>query len=1212
MGTTVTINITGNSRNAQQVIAQVRLALSQLNQQQARSTREANSFGLAIRNLRNQLFALKLAFEGAQFFGRLISEGLKFNQTVETGTLAVATLITATGRLVDNEGRVLVGTEALAEGMKIAADQVNKLRVDGLRTAATTEQLIDAFQQATAAGIAAGLTLDQIRRTTVQIVLAAGNLGIPMNQLNQEVRSILEATIDRNSRVAKILQITNAEVKANREAGTLAEFLNQKLQAFTVASEKAMDTWAVIKSNMVEAVQVLAGDVTKPFFDSLKNAFKNVLGTLFDFDRAAINKSFSGLVEGGQTFFAEFGRIVEQAISSAVRGAQSLSEWFRVNRTEVQLFVGELGETFRAIGSLIGQVVKVLAGIVKWGIESGTFNTALNVAQTALKIIEKLIGVVIVGQILKATGVAKVFAAVFASPALIAQVRLLSSAWRIAFTGGFLKPIGMATVSIATMWRAFVTGARAALISLGPIGGAIAAIGVVATVYAVLQSRQDKIIAQKEAMLRQMAAEKGEITDLSTQYVELGKNILNGTSTNQDMVSTMRQMAAVTDDIAKKDAAFSAVAQRASQVLRVQASAIEANVRARENLSVEQQKLEGQLTKADLKAADRIRIQNRLKEITGELSGLQRVYTGMVRDSNQAIQENIDLQFRAAEARVAAAEGEQLAAKSILASLEQRKQALEVERQSTTDLSERGRLGNELLELERRIQRYRDSMRGFSDATEVARTALNRLQSEIAKGAGVRLESIGGSKADTDTARNKAENDLKQTIEAQIKSIQAGEKKVIAELERARDANEIGVTEYHNRLIQAELDTVARIIPLRQRLANALSDPGERQQQLQAIQDLYTSMEEITSDSNKKRLKDTKDLKDDELRVRQEWLEATGQLAAAAAIEIERKFNEMIARMRANGSNEVEIALQLKNFAQVKAGIDQLFLGVERGQQQLDTNLANIQARVAAGALAPIDAQREIINQYQQMQGVIDGVRAKLLLNFAATKDPSVLVAIQVLTEKWNENSEAISRAKEATQQLQLAMFDAVINGFEEFLTGDHITKLNQYDTAFRNMALSIVRSIQQMIAQIIAFKAASAIFGAFGFSAPAATNRFGLARGGYITGPGTSTSDSIPARLSHGEYVLSARTVRQVGVNLLDQLNFGASRVRLRKKNYFAQGGLVEGEAQPGARGELTATIGLEDGLVAKHIGSSSVRVSLLKVVSKNPKAFRAALGLA
>lgn len=47
---------------------------------------------------------------------------------------------------------------------------------------------------------------------------------------------------------------------------------------------------------------------------------------------------------------------------------------------------------------------------------------------------------------------------------------------------------------------------------------------------------------------------------------------------------------------------------------------------------------------------------------------------------------------------------------------------------------------------------------------------------------------------------------------------------------------------------------------------------------------------------------------------------------------------------------------------------------------------------------------------------------------------------------------------------------------------------------------------------------------------------------GGNINGPGTSTSDSIPARLSDGEYVLNAESVKTInqllGPDFLNKLN--------------------------------------------------------------------------
>jgi hypothetical protein len=46
------------------------------------------------------------------------------------------------------------------------------------------------------------------------------------------------------------------------------------------------------------------------------------------------------------------------------------------------------------------------------------------------------------------------------------------------------------------------------------------------------------------------------------------------------------------------------------------------------------------------------------------------------------------------------------------------------------------------------------------------------------------------------------------------------------------------------------------------------------------------------------------------------------------------------------------------------------------------------------------------------------------------------------------------------------------------------------------------------------------------------------VASGGYISGPGTGTSDSIPARLSNGEYVIKASAVNQYGVGMMNSIN--------------------------------------------------------------------------
>ena len=98
-----------------------------------------------------------------------------------------------------------------------------------------------------------------------------------------------------------------------------------------------------------------------------------------------------------------------------------------------------------------------------------------------------------------------------------------------------------------------------------------------------------------------------------------------------------------------------------------------------------------------------------------------------------------------------------------------------------------------------------------------------------------------------------------------------------------------------------------------------------------------------------------------------------------------------------------------------------------------------------------------------------------------------------------------------------------------------------------------------------------------------------GYATGGYISGPGTSTSDSIPSMLSNGEYVIKADSVRKWGKGFLDAVNngdFASIRARVPK---FATGGFV------GNAGTETTARGLES--FANNVGTSVSNTTKLNV---------------
>ena len=75
-------------------------------------------------------------------------------------------------------------------------------------------------------------------------------------------------------------------------------------------------------------------------------------------------------------------------------------------------------------------------------------------------------------------------------------------------------------------------------------------------------------------------------------------------------------------------------------------------------------------------------------------------------------------------------------------------------------------------------------------------------------------------------------------------------------------------------------------------------------------------------------------------------------------------------------------------------------------------------------------------------------------------------------------------------------------------------------------------------------------------------------ASGGLITGAGTSTSDSVPAMLSNGEFVMRAKAVRQMGTNFMHAVNRGDfNKIRARIP-HFANGGVVGDVQVDTARG--------------------------------------------
>lgn len=158
--------------------------------------------------------------------------------------------------------------------------------------------------------------------------------------------------------------------------------------------------------------------------------------------------------------------------------------------------------------------------------------------------------------------------------------------------------------------------------------------------------------------------------------------------------------------------------------------------------------------------------------------------------------------------------------------------------------------------------------------------------------------------------------------------------------------------------------------------------------------------------------------------------------------------------------------------------------------------------------------------------------------------DKLKLEALTAINQKYDEQQQKINTISKIQQ-----ISNQLAKDFSGAIT-DWITGAKSFGDAMKSV-------LQQLISQLIqaalyATIVAACTGGGGGFAARwSSAFGKGFATGGSVAGPGTGTSDSIPAMLSNGEYVLNAHAVDRLGVPFLNGLNTG----RLRG---FASGGLV------------------------------------------------------
>ncbi|HBH7048713.1 TPA: phage tail length tape measure family protein [Serratia marcescens] len=266
------------------------------------------------------------------------------------------------------------------------------------------------------------------------------------------------------------------------------------------------------------------------------------------------------------------------------------------------------------------------------------------------------------------------------------------------------------------------------------------------------------------------------------------------------------------------------------------------------------------------------------------------------------------------------------------------------------------------------------------------------------------------------------------------------------------------------------------------------------------------------------------EFKNQNLQLQLQYMRDTGDTAGASLLETQSRFADMRREFEASGNTKgLSLLDQLLPVAETKIRVDDLKKQLDdlfSYQAQQETS---IQAQVQGGLLNEIQGRQRLVELHQEVGDKVKGYLPQLkeMANApgeAGEKVRDMIRQLELQLDKLNQ----------AGNELTIAFRDGLQSGIESSLMGLAKGTMSLSD-AVKNLALTIINSMAQIAAQQLAQMATSSLVGSSGGMGGVLGSLF-AADGGHIRGPGTTTSDSIPAMLSDYEFVTRAAVVQQPG----------------------------------------------------------------------------------
>jgi hypothetical protein len=292
-----------------------------------------------------------------------IAEGVRFNAELESMRLSLA------GMQRQFSGGAIGSFNA---GLAVSDGLISSMRTKANELGVSFEAMLETYKTTAGAMFQGGVTdLNKQVELSALLMRTMQGLGISGFMATRDTQDLLTGMADR-TKAGRELGIRDEDIQKAKEAGTLYEFLNQKLSGFAEAGAAGAHTFTAEMERMHNEVQQLEAEVSKPIFEALRAGLADLNVELA---KPEVQQSLENL---------------GYDIAALVKGGMALVDWAVRNANVLVPLATGAGLFGVALAGL--QIAKITADLGMWAVgllrssEGLTAETAALVANTAAQV----------------------------------------------------------------------------------------------------------------------------------------------------------------------------------------------------------------------------------------------------------------------------------------------------------------------------------------------------------------------------------------------------------------------------------------------------------------------------------------------------------------------------------------------------------------------------------------------------------------------------------------------------------------------------------------------------------------------------------------------------------------------------------------------------------------------------------------------------------